>query len=405
MLALDSLVVDLMFQRDAALEQEQLFDALGGEEAAKALKLLDPDMQDPRFEMELSPSRPFRRRGERRLMIIDDSVAPMREDPRTDPIVPLDLSAERERLIAMCQALDVRLGRLAALGTWGEAVLVARSAVDLRAWALTSWVLDPMLDADGKRRANQLTRAEFEHKIITYEQRLEELDEEAILAGLHSARVERHGDFLVVDVLGEDGSWDVRASLAVEHELAAVERFSMLPGAPAAAVSENDAAAARGAGERPRSEPAAEAVEPAAEPAAAEPSGEPLTIAEIGDRVVLIFPPERFDLDVAAALGKRDYDAVLTRGDQLPGAVRDRIHRDGADFIAPLEFLSEVFVDGKPLSRPQFEASAQPLAQGGRSLEVHCPRFGPVVLVDLGARGRFISSAREHADRVSALLA
>ena len=34
--------------------------------------------------MELSPSMPFRRRGERRLMVIDDSVAPMRPiRPRT----------------------------------------------------------------------------------------------------------------------------------------------------------------------------------------------------------------------------------------------------------------------------------------------------------------------------------
>ena len=40
--------------------------ALGGPEVATNRKILDPDMQDPRFEMELSPSFPFRRRGERR---------------------------------------------------------------------------------------------------------------------------------------------------------------------------------------------------------------------------------------------------------------------------------------------------------------------------------------------------
>ena len=39
--------------------------------------------------------------------------------------------------------------------------------------------------------------------------------------------------------------------------------------------------------------------------------------------------------------------------------MRDKIQRDGASWIAPLEFLSEVFVDGKPLTKPQFEKDAQ----------------------------------------------
>jgi hypothetical protein len=73
MLALDSLVTDLIFRGDVPLEQATLLDALGGPEVAKQKKLLDPDMLDPRVEMELSPSIPFRRRNERRLMIIDDS--------------------------------------------------------------------------------------------------------------------------------------------------------------------------------------------------------------------------------------------------------------------------------------------------------------------------------------------
>jgi hypothetical protein len=77
-LQLDSLVADLIFQADAEIDPEKLVEALGGRELAATRKILDPDLQDPRFEMELSPSMPFRRRGERRLMIIDDSVAPMR---------------------------------------------------------------------------------------------------------------------------------------------------------------------------------------------------------------------------------------------------------------------------------------------------------------------------------------
>ena len=71
-----------------------------------------------------------------------------------------------------------------------------------------------------------------------------------------------------------------------------------------------------------------------------------------------MFPAERFDLDVAAALGKRDWDQVVRRSDNLTGAMRDKIQRDGASWIAPLEFLSEVFVDGKPLTKAEFEKTS-----------------------------------------------
>ena len=90
---------------------------------------------------------------------------------------------------------------------------------------------------------------------------------------------------------------------------------------------------------------------------------------------MLVFPPERFDLDVAAALGKRDWDHVVRRSDNLTGAMRDKIQRDGASWIAPLEFLSEVFVDGKPLTKQSSRRTRQPL-DGVRSLDVHFPRFG-----------------------------
>jgi hypothetical protein len=182
MLALDSLVTDLMFRADAQLDQQTLIDALGGPEVAKTKKLLDPDMLDPRMEMELSPSIPFRRRNERRLMIIDDS-APLRADPQ-EPVVPVDLRPAKEALIAMCEALPIKLGRLFALGSWGDAVLVVRSPRDLRGVCLIAWALDPTTDIDGKRRANQLGRAEFEAKIMAFDKRLDELDDEDILANL-----------------------------------------------------------------------------------------------------------------------------------------------------------------------------------------------------------------------------
>lgn len=411
-LAIDSLVTDLIFEAKGALDQQTLIDALGGPDVAKEKKLLDPDMLDPRVEMELSPSMPFRRRGERRLMIIDDSVAPMRADPRTDFVVPIDLRPAKEALIALCEKLPVRLGRIFALGTWGDAVLVARDARDLRGICLIAWALDPGVDLDGKPAAGQLTKSQFEAKIMAFEKRLEELDEGEILAGLQGVSFERRGDLLVVDVLEADGTWDQRQSMLMEQQLAAMERFSMIPGAPSVkAVKEPPPAfppkQAEAAKKNGKPAPAPAAPPPSTEPIVAAPreqKGSALRLAEVGGSVLLMFPPDRFDLDVAAALGKRDWDAVVRRTDQMPGALRDRIQRDGAAWVAPLEFLSEVFVEGKPLSKPAFEQAARALDGGVRALDVHFPRFGPAVLLDVPGKGRFVTSALEAAPAVAALL-
>src|SRR3954463_5965385 len=130
-LQLDSLVTDLMFQASATIDQKTLIDGLGGQDALEGKQMLDVDRLDPRVEMELSPSMPFRRRGERRLMIIDDTGVTPRQDPGQDAIVNMDLRPAKDALIAMCEKLPLRLGRLFALGTWGDAVLVARSPRDL----------------------------------------------------------------------------------------------------------------------------------------------------------------------------------------------------------------------------------------------------------------------------------
>ena len=409
MLEPDSLLTDLIFQsqQDESITPDALMDALGGAEAMSQRQMLDPDMQDPRFEMELSPTRPFRRAGERRLMIIDPTVAPMRQDPYGDPVVPLDLRPEKERLVQACEALPVRLGRLSALGSWGDAVLVARSARDLRALALLSWLLDPTLDVDGNRRPSPLSRSDIETKLLAYDKRLDELDEQGILAGVHTGRLERRGALIILDVLREDGTWDLRDSMALEAELSAIQSFSRLPGAPSRPPPPRSEPASQ-PGSQPSQPGSQRTAQPASQQKAAAPAPArvlpPLRLAEIAGRVALVFPPERFDLDVAAALGKRDYDAVLVPGDAVPGATRDRIQREGVHFIAPLEFLSEVFVDGKPLSRPMFEQGARPVSEGVRALDVHCPRFGPVVLVDIAGRGRFICSATDAAGDVAALV-
>ena len=142
-LQLDSLVTDLIFQASAAIDQKTLIDGLGGQDALEGKQMLDVDRLDPRAEMELSPSMPFRRRGERRLMIIDDQTIAPRADPQADSWIRSDLRPAKEALIAMCQHLPVRLGRLFALGSWGDAVIVARSVRDLRGIALIPWALDP----------------------------------------------------------------------------------------------------------------------------------------------------------------------------------------------------------------------------------------------------------------------
>src|ERR1044071_5046082 len=111
-LQLDSLVTDLMFQSSAAIDQKTLIDGLGGQEALEGKQMLDVDRLDPRAEMELSPSMPFRRRGERRLMIIDDQAITPRADPQADSMIRSDIRPAKEALVAICQHLPVRLGRL-----------------------------------------------------------------------------------------------------------------------------------------------------------------------------------------------------------------------------------------------------------------------------------------------------
>lgn len=398
-LQMDSLVTDLIFQSTAALDQKALIDGLGGQDALENKQLLDVDRLDPRAEMELSPSMPFRRRNERRLMIIDDQVITPRPDPQADPVIKSDLRPAKEALIATCEALPVRLGRLFALGSWGDAVLVARNLRDLRGICLLPWALDPQVDIDGKRRQTPLSQKEFEAKIMAYEKRLEELSEEQILANLSGLTFERRGELVIVDVLEADGTWDQRRSMALEIQLAAADRFSMIPGAPAQpAPSERPTKSIRPPTDGAAAKPAAPA--PAPKP---EPKGPPIAVQNVDGKVVLVFPAERFDLDVAAALGKRDWDQVVRSSDNVPGAVRDQIHRDGAGWIAPLEFLSEVFVDGKPLSKPEFEKSAT-AGNGVRSLEVHFPRFGPVTLLEVAGKGRFVTTL-DNAERAAQLVA
>jgi hypothetical protein len=407
MLQLDSIVTDLMFQATASIDQQTLIEGLGGEAVLQTKQLLDVDRLDPRAEMELSPSMPFRRRGERRLMIIDDQATTPRQDPQNDPVIQTDLRPFKEALISSAQKLPLRLGRIFALGAWMDAVIVARSVRDLRGIALLSWALDPHVDIDGKRRQTPLSQKEFEAKLVAYEKRLDELDDQQIINRLSGATFERRGDLVVVDVLEADGTWDQRKSMLLEQQLAAWDTFSLIPGAPSQAGKTPAPAGPNGERdvkktEAKKAEPA-KAAAPAPAPVKEEPKGPPINAQELDGKIVLVFPPERFDLDVAAALGKRDWDTVVRRSDNMSGAMRDKMHRDGACWIAPLEFLSEVFVDGKPLTKQLFEKEAKSV-DGGRALEVHFPRFGDVILLDVPGKGRFVTSLTDRAERALSLV-
>src|SRR5262249_15493162 len=129
---------------------------------------------------------------------------------------------------------------------------------------------------------------------------------------------------------------------------------------------------------------------PAAAPEPPPPAGPPITAAIVGSRVILKIPAERFDLDAMAALGKKQVE-LLRPTDDVSGKLKDRIHAEGCGFLAPLAFLSEVFIDGRPLDRKRFDAESKEMAPGARALEAHLPRFGPVRVIDLGGK-RWVTS-------------
>ncbi|MBI4511918.1 MAG: hypothetical protein HY698_19955 [Deltaproteobacteria bacterium] len=380
MLAIDSLVLDVILSAKAPPPSvDVLVAALGGEEVAKERLLVDPDRNLPQYEMEISPTVPLRRRGERRLLVIDEATAPMRTSPRTDPIVPRDLRPERERLIQLVEALGARIGRMNAFGTVGDAVIVTRSARDLRGLMLLGWVLDPTTDLDGRQRATPLSQKEFELKFGSFEKRLEEVSDEVILSRVEPAHLERRGDLLIVDVLSDiDGSWDIRKSYDLETRVAALDLFARIPGARAVIQEPAQRPAVSKAPAPPPSE------EPPSKPSP------PIVARELAGRVILVIPEERLDLDTVSGLGQRHVD-VLRPFDQVPGPLKDRIHQQGCGFIAPLAFLSEVFLEGKPLDRKRFAAEATEIAPSVRGLTAHLPRFGPVLVVEASGK-RYMTS-------------
>jgi hypothetical protein len=385
MFAPDSLVMDVIFPATARPTPEQVTEGLGGEEAAKTRAIVDIDLDLPQVEMELSPTFLVRKRGDRRVFIVDDAAAPLRKSPRTEPIVAHDLRPERDRLIKLVQLTGAKIGRLGAFGAWGDAVVVVRAVRDLRALMLLGWALDPTFDLEGRRRAAQLTKREFELKLASFEKRLDELDDGMVLARVPPARLEEIGDLYVVDVLDpKNGHWDVRRSYEMEKRIGAVELFSRIPGAKHEPALDDE--------QEPAPPPPKEVQAPRPPPTTPEPvsfTGDPITVLDIGGRIVLRLPADRFALDVTTALGKRQLDFLHSK-DEVTGKQRDRFYQEGGGFVAPLAFLSEAFVEGKPLDKRRFLAESQE-AGGIRTLEAHLPRFGAVRIIE-AAGVRWITS-------------
>jgi hypothetical protein len=128
-----------------------------------------------------------------------------------------------------------------------------------------------------------------------------------------------------------------------------------------------------------------------------------ITAIDVDGRVALRIPAERFELRAYADLGRRSLD-FLHAVDKVNAAQRSAFLERGL-FVARLPFLSEVFLDGKPLARPRFEAEAKEEAPGVRALAVHLPRFGPVKLFERGGKRYVVSEPEANARLFEALLA
>lgn len=396
MFAVDTLVFDVILPASARPTPEQVQDGLGGAEAAEARAIIDVDLDLPQLEQEISPTFLLRRRGDRRILIADEAGAPLRPN-RTSPVVARDLRPEKERLASFIEKTGSRMGRMNTFGTWGDAVIVTRSLRELRAIALLGWALDPTMDLDGRRRAGQLSQREFEMKLATFEKRLDELDDATILSRIPPSTVETRGTkeapiYVVSSLSDRDGSWDIRKSYELEKRLGAVDLFSRIAGARQTIAVPGAAAAA----------PAAAAPETKAEPPPEppKPKGPPITSVEHGSRVILRIPEGRLDSETVTALGRRAVEA-LASGDEVNRRDRERMEHDGAGFVAPLAFLSEVFLEGKPLDKKRFTEGAIEVAPGVKVFEAHLPRYGAVWVLETDGK-RWVTSEIGKADAVLA---
>lgn len=107
---------------------------------------------------------------------------------------------------------------------------------------------------------------------------------------------------------------------------------------------------------------------------------------------------ELADTDILEPFMVRAIAGDLPAG--LPRELTDELQGKRVDFAVVVEFLSEVFVEEGPLSKPHFETHANPHMIGGqevRALEVLAPRLGRGTFVRRGYAGAFVSRTPDQA--------
>jgi hypothetical protein len=117
----------------------------------------------------------------------------------------------------------------------------------------------------------------------------------------------------------------------------------------------------------------------------------PYLVDELG---VVVAPKgaELADTDILSPYVASKLAGELPPG--LPRELQDPLQGKRVDFAVPVEFLSEVFVGDKPLTKPTFEAQAQPRELGGQTvkvLEVLGPRLGRGTYIRGSGGGVFVS--------------
>ena len=374
------LVLDIIFDAKSEIDSDSFVAAFGGEDLLKTYTIFDPDTQDPRLEMELSPSYPFRRQRERRLMIIDNDFGALKQK-EDQLVVTKDLRDKKKQLLDLFKNLPLRFARLFSLGTWGDAVWISKDAADFRAISLLGWALDPNTDEDGKTRETPLNQREFEAKLQAYPKRIEELDEETILQNIGSATLTKDEDHIVIDVLDEKGHWNLEDSARLEESMAALTSFSMIPGAPQVQANRDE----------PKT-PQTESVPTSDEDSDKKNDLDPITFKIIEGQMLLLIPDSVFDLAFAAKIGKKDWETVLGHVPTLSGAQKDLVYKQGLDFLTPIEFFSEVMLDGTPLTKKAFQDMAVETKAGVKTMQVRFPRFGEVQLLQTPDQKKWITS-------------
>jgi hypothetical protein len=112
------------------------------------------------------------------------------------------------------------------------------------------------------------------------------------------------------------------------------------------------------------------------------------------DAIGAIVAPD-VELEETEILGKYAVSEVEgSLPDGLPASLREELQGKSIDFAVRVDFLSEVFVANRPLSRPDFEANAADYDLGGETvkiLEVFAPRLGSGSLLRKGKANAFIS--------------